>query len=144
MTDDMNGNINLREPSDQGVRLDLVMRAQKAILNSLLPALLTAVEEVTNYMYEPDKDDEEIHGHLRELATETVIDELASLLTRDQMHVSRRYTVNDVDGIGIDSLIACYSEVLPENASAWFAQALHVSLDRYRALLDMLPDQMEL
>ncbi len=144
MTDIPDGEIDLRQTSEQGVRLDLMLRAQKAVLTHVLPALLNAIHDVTNYMYEPDKDDEENHAYLRELATETVVDELASLLTRDGTHVSRRYTVSDVDGVAIDSLIACYSELLPENARAYFAQALRITPTRYRTLLEMLPDQMEL
>ncbi len=144
MTNSQGDAIDLRQTSDQGVRLDLVLRAQKAVLTHVLPALLNAIHDVTHYMYEPDKDDEENHTYLREVATEAVVDELASLLTHDGTHVSRRYTVSDVDGVTIDSLIACYSELLPENARAYFAQALRVTLMRYRELLDAVPDQMEL
>ncbi|NJO85212.1 MAG: hypothetical protein HC828_22345 [Blastochloris sp.] len=130
--------------TEHGVRADLVMKAQQQVLVQVLPALRDAIENVTNFMYEPDADDEEIHAHLRELATETVIDELVRLLTRDTMPPSKRYSVQDVDGIGIDTLIACHSELMPESARAWFAHTLNLDTQVYETVLKMLPTRMDM
>lgn len=135
---------DLHSTSPHGVRVDLLIKAQEAILNHTLPALQRAIEEVTNFMYEPESDDEEIHDYLREMATETVIDELVRLLTRDPLPASRRYTFNDVDGIGIDTLIACNNELEPENVRAWYAQSLRTSPEHYKNLLEKLPKQMNM
>ncbi len=129
-------------PSDQGIRLDLRVKTQQAVLNQVLPALRLAIADVTNFVYEPEADDEEIYGHLRELATETVIDEIVRLLTRDRNPASKQYMVNDVDGIGIDTLIACYGELTPEHARTWFASELDLNSADYKALADSLPDHM--
>jgi hypothetical protein len=124
------------------VRLDIQLKTQRTILNALLPALLKTIEEVTAFMIDPD-DDEEIRGHLRELAAETVIDELVSLLTRDPLPASRRRMVHDVDGIGIDTLIACYSELMPHNAREWYAARIGVDHDTYLQMLRALPDHVQ-
>lgn len=136
-------NDDLMPPSDsQDIRRDILLKTQQAILARVLPALHLAIEDVTNFMYEPDGDDEEIHGHLRELATETIIDETVRLLTRDLTRVSKQYMIHDVDGIGIDTLIACYGELLPENARAWFAHELDMDDASYLQLASSLPDHM--
>lgn len=124
------------------VRLDIQLKTQRAILNTLLPALLNTIEQVTTFMVDPD-DDEEIRGHLRELATETVIDEVVSLLTRDPLPVSRQRMVHDVDGIGIDTLIACHNELIPKNARIWYADLIGVDRDTYAHMLRQLPEHIE-
>ncbi len=135
---------NLTSPSEQGVRLDLLIKTQQTILERVLPALHEAIEEVTNFMYEPEADDDEIHDHLRELSTETIVNELVRMLTRDPQPVSRRYMVNDVDGIGIDTLIACYSELAPQSVRAWYAQDLKLTDDDYQRLASLVPAHMAL
>jgi hypothetical protein len=130
--------------SDYGVRLDLLLKTQREIVELVLPALRQAVENVTNFMYEPDYDDEEIHDTLRELATETVIDELVSVLTREKVPVSKQRAVIDVDGISIDTLIACYSELAPHNVQAWYAQRARLTPEAYTAIMNLLPEQMQL
>lgn len=124
------------------VRLDIQLKTQRAILNTLLPALLNTIEQVTTFMVDPD-DDDEIRGHLRELATETVIDEVVSLLTRDPLPVSRQRMVHDVDGIGIDTLIACHSELMPDSAREWYAARVGADHDNYMQMLRILPEHVE-
>jgi hypothetical protein len=124
------------------VRLDIQLKTQRAILDTLLPALLSTIEQVTTFMVDPD-DDDEIRGHLRELATETVIDEVVSLLTRDPQPVSRRRMVYDVDGIGIDTLIACHSELMPDSAHEWYAARVGADYDSYMQMLRILPEHVE-
>jgi hypothetical protein len=123
------------------VRLDIQLRTQRAILDRLLPALLETIDEVTAFLINPE-DDEEVCGHMRELATETVIDELVSLLTRDPLPASRRRMVHDVDGIGIDTLIACHSELMPHNAREWYAARVSVDHDTYVQMLRTLPNRI--
>jgi hypothetical protein len=144
MTTLNNDEADLNSTSSHGVRLDLLIKAQDAIFRHVLPALHQTIEEVTNFMYEPDSDDEEIHTYLRELATETVIDELIRLLTRDLVPASRRYTFNDVDGIGIDTLIACHNELETQNVREWFAYSVQTSPEQYKNLLEKLPKQMNM
>jgi hypothetical protein len=130
--------------SDYGVRLDLLLKTQREVIELVLPAIHTAIENVTNFMYEPDQDDEEIHNTLREMATETVIDELVSLLTREEVPVSKQRAVIDVDGISIDTLIACYSELAPDHVQAWYAQRSHLTPEAYTAIMNIIPAQMKL
>ena len=130
--------------SEYGVRRDLLLKAQQAVLRHVLPALHAAIDDVTNFVYEPNDDDEEIHGHLRELATETVIDEVVRLLTRDLVPVSQQYLVSDVDGISIDTLIACYGELTEENARQWYAHEMHLDASEYQSLSESLPDHMQM
>ncbi|PJF26127.1 MAG: hypothetical protein CUN53_09290 [Phototrophicales bacterium] len=125
------------------VRLDIQLKTQRAILDTLLPALLNTIEQVTTFMVDPD-DDDEIRGHLRELATETVIDEVVSLLTRDLLPASRRRMVHDVDGIGIDTLIACHSELMPDNARKWYAARVGADHDTYMQMLRLLPEHADI
>ena len=47
-------------PSETGVRMDLLMKAHQEIIEIVLPALRTAIEDVTDFMYEPDADGEMI------------------------------------------------------------------------------------
>ncbi len=124
------------------VRCDIQLKAQSAILKTLLPALLKTIQEVTEFMIDVE-DDEEIHAHIRELATETVIDEVISLLTRDQSRASRSNMVYDVDGIGIDTLIACYSELTPHKAHKWYAERIGADQERYTHLLRCLPEHIK-
>jgi hypothetical protein len=130
--------------SDYGVRLDLLLKTQREIVEQVLPALHRAIGNVTNFMYEPDKDDEEIHAYLRELATETVIDELVSLLTREEIPASKRRAVVDVDGLSFDTLIACHSELAPDHVQAWYAQRAHLSPEAYTTIMNAIPAQMKL
>lgn len=125
------------------VRLDIQLKTQRAILDTLLPALLSTIEQVTSFLVDPD-DDAEIRGHLRELATETVIDEVVSLLTRDPQRVSRSNMVYDVDGIGIDTLIACHSELMPHNAREWYAARVGADHDTYMQMLRLLPEHADI
>ena len=78
------------QTSETGVRMDLLMKAHQEIIEIVLPALRTAIEDVTDFMYEPDADGEMIHAHLHEWATETGIDELTRLLLHDAVPPSRR------------------------------------------------------
>ncbi|MFN8527494.1 MAG: hypothetical protein U0670_02650 [Anaerolineae bacterium] len=130
--------------TESQVRLDLRMKTQQVLLARLLPAMLASIDEVTDFMFEPDLDDEDIHHHLRELATETIIDEVVRLLTRDSHAVSRQYTVQGEDGIAFDTLIASYGELLPERVQGWFARMLNVDQPTYQQLASSLPEHMPL
>lgn len=126
-----------------GIRLDLALRTQQALIDHVLPALHRAIQEVTDFVVDAE-DDAEVQHHMQELATEITINELVSLLTRDSTPVSQRYTVTDEDGIGYDTLLACYSELSPESVRRWFIDVLMVSPDEYTVLCASLPDKMAL
>ena len=130
------------QTSETGVRLDLLMKAHREIIETVLPALRAAIENVTDFMYEPEADGEEIHAHLHEWATETVIDELSRLLLHDDIPPSRRLAIVTEDGIEVDTMIAAYDELAPRNVQAWYAYLLGVDLDQYRAWLESIPSHM--
>ena len=130
------------QTSETGVRLDLLMKAHQEIIDIVLPALRTAIENVTDFMYEPDADGEMIHAHLHEWATETVIDELTRLLLHDDIPPSRRLAILTEDGIEVDTMIAAYDELAPNNVRAWYAYLLGVNPAQYRAWLDSIPAHM--
>ncbi len=129
--------------TEYGVRIDLALRAQQALIDQVLPVLRRAIDDVTVFMVEAE-DDDEVRHHLRELATETVINELVSLLTHDTTPISSHYTVTDEHGIGYDTLLACRSELSSERVRTWFADALHLTPDDYDTLRASLPDKMSL
>ena len=136
-------NVTIYDDSTPQVRLDLLLHTQREIVRALLPAFLNTIDRVSNYMID-DEDDEDIRGHMRELATETVIDELISLLTRDPARASRQHIVTDVDGIAIDTLIACHSELAPASAQAWYAHRVGVAPEAYHQLIESLPDHVSI
>lgn len=134
---------NFNVPTDSGIRLDLLLKTQQTILARVLPHVLSAIEAVTDYMYEPESDDEDIHHHLRELAAEAFIDERTRLLTRDHRSVSKQYMMQDADGIGMDTLIASYDELLPERAERYYARRLQLQPEAYQSLSWQLPAHMD-
>ncbi len=124
-------------------RLLLTLKAQNEILQHILPALQQAVDNVVEFMAEAD-DDEAISNYLRELAVETTIDEMVKLLTRDPEAPSRIYTLRDVDGIVVDTLIACYNELNPERARRWYASQMGMTPQEHAQLTQHIPEQLDL
>lgn len=129
--------------SEYGVRLDILLKCHREILETVLPTLRAAIETVTDYMYEPDADNEENHEHMRAWATELMIDELTRLLLRDPVPASRTHAITKPNGIEYDTLIAAYSELTPVSARAFYADLLGASPDEYRAWLDSIPSHMQ-
>lgn len=123
------------------LRLDVLLKAQAAVLGKVLPALQAAIDEVAAYLIDED-DDAETAAYMRELATETVIDELVSVLTRDPRPVSHTYALVSPDGISTDTLIACHSEVSPASAQRWYASTLGIDAAAHLNLLYTLPGKL--
>jgi len=121
----------------------LLLKAQSEILEQILPAIQQAADNLTAFMSDAD-DDEEIASHLREAATETLIDELVKLLTRDPQAVSTLYAIRSADGLPIDSLIASYNEVNPERARRWYAQQMQVTPEEHARLTASVPEHLAL
>jgi hypothetical protein len=91
-----------------------------------------------------EDDTEDITHLLREVAVETVLDELVKLLTRDPQPVSARYILLDKNNIDIDSLIACYVELQPEKARRWYARHMHMTPEEHAQTIAAMPAQMHL
>ncbi len=128
--------------SEYGIRLDLLMKTHQEIINTVLPALHNAIENVTNFMYEPDADDEEIHAHLRAWATESLIDELTRLLLHDPIPASRSHAIINAGGIEYDTLMTSYDELAPESVKRWYAHLLGVQVDEYNQWMESIPTRM--
>lgn len=124
-------------------KLHLLLKIHRELLEGVLPAIKQAVDNATEYMSDPE-DDEEITDYLHELATETLIDELVKLLTRDEEPVSAQYSVRDIAGIDFDTVLACYDEIKPESAKRWFAASLHISPEEYNDLQRQMPSRLSL
>ncbi len=133
----------LEAPDPSSKRLLLTLKAQNEILKHILPAIQQAVDQVVEFMADDD-DDEAISNYLRELAVETTIDEMVKMLTRDPEAPSKIYTLRDVDGIVVDTLIACYSELHPEKARRWYAQQMDMTPQQHAQLTAHIPRQLDL
>lgn len=124
-------------------KLQLTLKAQDEIMKRILPALQAAVDEVVNFMVDPE-DDAEVIDFLREEAVETTIDEMVRMLTRDVVAPSQLYSLRDEDGRMLETLIACYSELNPAKARRWYAQQLGITPEEHEQLLQKVPDQLQL
>jgi hypothetical protein len=121
----------------------LMLKAQDQILQRVLPAIQQTADELIAFMSDED-DTEEITHLLREVAVETVLDELVKLLTRDPNPVSARYILLDKDGIDIDSLIASYDELKPDKARRWYARQMDMTPEEHAESIEAMPAQLPL
>lgn len=121
----------------------LMLKAQDQILQRVLPAIQDTADELIAFMSDTD-DTEEITHLLREVAVETVLDELVKLLTRDPQPVSTRYILLDKDGIDIDSLIASYDELQAHKARRWYAQQMDMTPEEHAQIIESMPAQMHI
>lgn len=121
----------------------LMLKAHDQILRRVLPSIQQTADELIEFMSDED-DTEEITHLLREVAVETVVDELVKLLTRDPNPVSAHYILLDKDGIDIDSLIASYGELQPHKAQRWYAQHMGMTPEEHAHMIASMPAQMHL
>jgi hypothetical protein len=124
-------------------QLHLMLKTHQEIARLILPAMQQAADHLTQFMSDPE-DDAFVTETLRELSTELLIDELVKLLTRDETPISAYYTIKDVDGIAIDSLLASYNELSPDSAHRWFAGSLRTSAEEYHHLQGQIPAHLSL
>lgn len=121
----------------------LMLKAQDRILQRVLPAIQETADELIAFMADAE-DTEEITHLLREVAVETVLDELVKLLTRDPKPVSSRYILLDKDGIDIDSLIASYDELQAHKARRWYARQMDITPEEHAQIIEAMPSQLHL
>jgi hypothetical protein len=121
----------------------LMLKVQEELLRQVLPAMQRAADNVTEFLRDPE-DDEEIVNSLQEAAVELLIDELVKVLTRDPQAVSQFYSLRSDDGLNIDTLIACYTELRPESARRFFARMMNMTPDEHARVTREMPQTLKL